>query len=337
MPSSAGGPHVAVARDLRLAPARACAGTCQPASPGRAPSPPRAARQFPAAAPDVAVMAARTAGRGGPHAGGTRGDARPLRRLQPEGDRQEPVLLPRGEAQARLMLIGEAPGRDEDLQGKPFVGRAGQLLDKMLAAIGLTEAGRPHHQHRLLAAAGKSHADAAGGAGVPALPGAAGGAGRRPTSCVLLGGRCGQAHPRRARGHHAHARQVSRRGDRRSQRCAHWPRCIRPTCCAPRPPSGWRGATCSRSRPRSPSCIGLGNMHRMQPESPPPAGHLVSHGESRNVTATMAIATTIKPMTSPVAARSLHGGSKLEVTGDHSVERMPVRCPSSDSWAEVAD
>ena len=38
------------------------------------------------------------------------------------------------------MLIGEAPGRDEDLEGKPFVGRAGQLLDKMLAAIGLSEA-----------------------------------------------------------------------------------------------------------------------------------------------------------------------------------------------------
>ena len=37
------------------------------------------------------------------------------------------------------MLIGEAPGRDEDLEGKPFVGRAGQLLDKMLAAIGLGE------------------------------------------------------------------------------------------------------------------------------------------------------------------------------------------------------
>ncbi len=35
------------------------------------------------------------------------------------------------------MLIGEAPGRDEDLEGAPFVGRAGQLLDKMLAAIGL--------------------------------------------------------------------------------------------------------------------------------------------------------------------------------------------------------
>jgi DNA polymerase len=45
----------------------------------------------------------------------------------------------RGAPQARLMLIGEAPGRDEDLEGKPFVGRAGQLLDKMLAAIGLAE------------------------------------------------------------------------------------------------------------------------------------------------------------------------------------------------------
>ncbi|AWI85629.1 uracil-DNA glycosylase [Alloyangia pacifica] len=38
---------------------------------------------------------------------------------------------------ARVMIVGEAPGREEDLQGKPFVGRAGQLLDRMLAAIGL--------------------------------------------------------------------------------------------------------------------------------------------------------------------------------------------------------
>lgn len=45
----------------------------------------------------------------------------------------------RGSEQAKVMLIGEAPGRDEDLQGKPFVGRAGRLLDKMLAAIGLDE------------------------------------------------------------------------------------------------------------------------------------------------------------------------------------------------------
>ena len=42
-----------------------------------------------------------------------------------------------GVAAGRIMLIGEAPGRDEDRIGKPFVGRAGQLLDKMLASIGL--------------------------------------------------------------------------------------------------------------------------------------------------------------------------------------------------------
>jgi DNA polymerase len=45
----------------------------------------------------------------------------------------------RGSPQARLMIIGEAPGRDEDIEGKPFVGRAGQLLDRMLMAIGLDE------------------------------------------------------------------------------------------------------------------------------------------------------------------------------------------------------
>lgn len=44
----------------------------------------------------------------------------------------------RGADKARLMIIGEAPGRDEDIEGKPFVGRAGQLLDKMLTSIGLT-------------------------------------------------------------------------------------------------------------------------------------------------------------------------------------------------------
>lgn len=42
-----------------------------------------------------------------------------------------------GRAGARLMVIGEAPGADEDRQGRPFVGKAGQLLDRMLAAIGI--------------------------------------------------------------------------------------------------------------------------------------------------------------------------------------------------------
>lgn len=41
-----------------------------------------------------------------------------------------------GNPGAPLMLVGEAPGRDEDLEGLPFVGRSGQLLDRMLAAIG---------------------------------------------------------------------------------------------------------------------------------------------------------------------------------------------------------
>lgn len=45
-----------------------------------------------------------------------------------------------GHPQARVMIIGEAPGRDEDREGRPFVGRAGQLLDRMLAAIGLDRA-----------------------------------------------------------------------------------------------------------------------------------------------------------------------------------------------------
>ncbi len=42
-----------------------------------------------------------------------------------------------GRPEARVMIIGEAPGRDEDIQGKPFVGRAGHLLDRMFAAIGM--------------------------------------------------------------------------------------------------------------------------------------------------------------------------------------------------------
>jgi len=44
-----------------------------------------------------------------------------------------------GNPSSKIMLIGEAPGREEDAAGKPFIGPAGQLLDKMLASIGLTE------------------------------------------------------------------------------------------------------------------------------------------------------------------------------------------------------
>ena len=50
------------------------------------------------------------------------------------------VVISRGNPEADLMFIGEAPGRDEDLQGKPFVGRSGQLLDRLVAEeLGLSE------------------------------------------------------------------------------------------------------------------------------------------------------------------------------------------------------
>jgi DNA polymerase len=47
------------------------------------------------------------------------------------------LVFGEGNADAQLMFVGEAPGRDEDLQGKPFVGRAGKLLDKIIKAMNL--------------------------------------------------------------------------------------------------------------------------------------------------------------------------------------------------------
>ena len=48
------------------------------------------------------------------------------------------LVFSSGDLDAEVMIIGEAPGREEDIQGIPFVGRAGRLLDKMLRQIGLT-------------------------------------------------------------------------------------------------------------------------------------------------------------------------------------------------------
>jgi uracil-DNA glycosylase family 4 len=120
----------------------------QPSSAARAPDlPPRAAppstalgvpRPFAAVLPDAAIL-------------GARGAARAARSLQDLESTladfdgcslkatAKNLCFYRGATKSALMLIGEAPGRDEDLAGKPFVGRAGQLLDKMLAAIGLQE------------------------------------------------------------------------------------------------------------------------------------------------------------------------------------------------------
>ncbi|MBP7778074.1 MAG: uracil-DNA glycosylase [Acidobacteria bacterium] len=57
-------------------------------------------------------------------------------KLHALGRRQ--VVFGVGNPQARLMFVGEAPGEDEDRQGEPFVGRAGQLLTKIIEAIGMT-------------------------------------------------------------------------------------------------------------------------------------------------------------------------------------------------------
>jgi DNA polymerase len=48
------------------------------------------------------------------------------------------VVFGEGNPHAKIFIIGEAPGRDEDLQGRPFVGKSGQLLDRILAACGFT-------------------------------------------------------------------------------------------------------------------------------------------------------------------------------------------------------
>ena len=51
---------------------------------------------------------------------------------------RQQIVFGVGDPQARLMFVGEAPGADEDVQGEPFVGRAGQLLTKIIEAIQLT-------------------------------------------------------------------------------------------------------------------------------------------------------------------------------------------------------
>jgi uracil-DNA glycosylase family 4 len=55
----------------------------------------------------------------------------------PLGDTRTTLVFGVGDPHAELMFVGEAPGKNEDLQGEPFVGAAGKLLDELLASIGL--------------------------------------------------------------------------------------------------------------------------------------------------------------------------------------------------------
>ena len=87
--------------------------------------------------PDAAIASAREAARTAPTLEALRAlletfDGCALRQTATR------LVFADGNPQARVMFVGEAPGRDEDIEGLPFVGRSGKLLDRMMAAVGLT-------------------------------------------------------------------------------------------------------------------------------------------------------------------------------------------------------
>jgi DNA polymerase len=89
-----------------------------------------------APAPEVAIQSAREAARTAP-------SLEVLRTLLENFDgcalksTATRLVFADGNPQARIMFVGEAPGREEDIEGLPFVGRSGKLLDRMISAIGL--------------------------------------------------------------------------------------------------------------------------------------------------------------------------------------------------------
>ena len=118
-----------------------------PAAPPREVVPPRPLRETPAAmpavpqreitvAPEAVIASAREAARTAPTLEALRAllenfEGCALRHTATR------LVFADGNQQARVMFVGEAPGRDEDIEGLPFVGRSGKLLDRMIAAIGL--------------------------------------------------------------------------------------------------------------------------------------------------------------------------------------------------------
>ncbi len=128
---------------------------------------------------DTAVMAARDAARSAASLDELRAILRSFRGLRVCGRPRRNSCSPTAIRRRRVMFVGEAPGRDEDLAGLPFVGRSGKLLDRMLAAIGLDRTTRLYRQHHSVAPARQSHADPAGKSDLPAVHPAADRA-RRP-------------------------------------------------------------------------------------------------------------------------------------------------------------
>lgn len=132
----AAAPTAATAAPGRLSASRLAAPQSAPATEF---TPQISAEQRQQLASDEAVAAAQIAARAAP-------DLDALRAALAQFDHCElkqgakSLVFSDGQPGARVMVLGEAPDREEDLQGKPFVGAAGDLLDKMFAAIGLSRA-----------------------------------------------------------------------------------------------------------------------------------------------------------------------------------------------------
>src|SRR5260370_374643 len=111
-------------RETAPAPLRTMANTVPPSRSEAAP------------APEVAILSAREAARTAP-------TLEALRALLENFDgcalksTATRLVFADGNPQARIMFVGEAPGREEDIEGLPFVGRSGKLLDRMISVIGL--------------------------------------------------------------------------------------------------------------------------------------------------------------------------------------------------------
>ena len=101
-----------------------------------APIPAAAPRGEAAPAPEAAIQSAREAARTAPTLEALRALLEGFEGCALKSTATRLVFAD-GNPQARIMFVGEAPGREEDLEGLPFVGRSGKLLDRMIAAIGL--------------------------------------------------------------------------------------------------------------------------------------------------------------------------------------------------------
>jgi uracil-DNA glycosylase family 4 len=134
-------------KNPRLRPAKAAAAVVAvmaPASPTSSPAKPLPRSAAGAAVPPMPVFPAPAAAPAGTVVGAAglkviREQLGECQRCKLAGGRQN-IVFGVGNPQAQLVFVGEAPGADEDQQGEPFVGKAGQLLNKMIEAMGYARA-----------------------------------------------------------------------------------------------------------------------------------------------------------------------------------------------------